>query len=160
MLAATLLLTHTDEGLTLCPSFYTQGGLSADISEQAYWTLISILSRILPPGYYTPDLLSSRADQLVLAELVGLYVPKVNAHLEDLGVDLSSITFGWFLSLFTDCLPVEVGPGPASCSRFSAHRTTDSTQTLFRVWDVFFVEGHDVSFDTLYLYISLFRIPG
>ena len=69
---------------------------------------MSILSRILPHGYYTPDLLSSRADQLVLAELVAQYVPKVHSHLEDLGVDLSSITFGWFLSLFTDCLPVEV----------------------------------------------------
>jgi hypothetical protein len=80
------------------------------LSEQAYWTLVSILSRILPQGYYTPDLLSSRADQLVLAELVAQYVPKVHTHLEDLGVDLSSITFGWFLSLFTDCLPVEVSP--------------------------------------------------
>jgi hypothetical protein len=80
------------------------------LSEQAYWTLVSILSRILPQGYYTPDLLSSRADQLVLAELVAQYVPKVHTYLEDLGVDLSSITFGWFLSLFTDCLPVEVSP--------------------------------------------------
>lgn len=104
MLAATLLLTHTDEG----ESFILFSTVTDINPEQAYWTLVSILSRILPSGYYTPDLLSSRADQLVLAELVALYIPKVNTHLDALGVDLSSITFGWFLSLFTDCLPVEV----------------------------------------------------
>jgi len=52
-------------------------------------------------------------------------VPRVAQHLSALSVDLTSVTFGWFLSLFTDCLPVE---------------------TLFRVWDVFFVEGHAVLF--------------
>jgi hypothetical protein len=88
------------------------GSSSSSSIEQAYWTLVSILSRILPQGYYTPDLLSSRADQLVLAELVAQYVPKVHSHLEALGVDLSTITFGWFLSLFTDCLPVEVSSSP------------------------------------------------
>ncbi|KAK8854964.1 hypothetical protein IAR55_003704 [Kwoniella newhampshirensis] len=106
MLAATLLLTHTDE-------------------EQAYWVLTCLVDRLLPPNYFVPSLLASRADQLVLSELVAQLVPKVYHHLEKLGVDLASVTFGWFLSLFTDCLPVE---------------------TLFRVWDVFFVEGHDTLF--------------
>lgn len=100
--------------------------IMTDNAEQAYWTLVSILSRILPAGYYTPDLLSSRADQLVLAELVGLYVPKVHSHLESLGVDLSSITFGWFLSLFTDCLPVEV-------SRFSPQQFHSITPRSYSV---------------------------
>ncbi|TXT10778.1 hypothetical protein VHUM_02283 [Vanrija humicola] len=106
MLAATLLLTHTDE-------------------EQAFWVLHSIIERLLPQDYYTPTLLGSRADQRALAGLVAQHVPRVAAHLDKLQVDLASVTFGWFLSLFTDCLPVE---------------------TLFRVWDVFFVEGHDVLF--------------
>ncbi|WVR07341.1 hypothetical protein IAU60_004382 [Kwoniella sp. DSM 27419] len=106
MLAATLLLTHTDE-------------------EQAYWVLTSLIDRLLPPSFYSPTLLASRADQQVLSHLVVQLVPKVHAHLDELGVDLASVTFGWWLSLFTDCLPVE---------------------TLFRVWDVFFVEGHDTLF--------------
>ncbi|WVQ99801.1 hypothetical protein IAU59_006943 [Kwoniella sp. CBS 9459] len=106
MLAATLLLTHTDE-------------------EQAYWVLTSLIDRLLPAHFYSPSLLASRADQAVLSDLVTQLVPKVHLHLENLGVDLASITFGWWLSLFTDCLPVE---------------------TLFRVWDVFFVEGHDTLF--------------
>lgn len=106
MLAATLLLTYTDE-------------------EQAFWVLHCMVERLLPPDYYAPSLLGSRADQAVLADLVATHVPRVTAHLAKLGVDLTVITFGWFLSLFTDCLPVE---------------------TLFRVWDVLFVEGHDVVF--------------
>ena len=81
----------------------------AESSEQAYWTLLAIIERLLPHSFFSPDLLASRADQLVLADLVEQLVPKVYAHLQELGVDLASVTFGWFLSLFTDCLPVEVG---------------------------------------------------
>ena len=89
MLAATLLLTHADE-------------------EQAFWVLVAILDRLLPTSFFSPDLLASRADQLVLEELLVQHIPKVAHHLLELGVDLASITFGWLLSLFTDCLPVEV----------------------------------------------------
>lgn len=94
-------------------------------SEQAFWVLHCIIERLLPADYYAPSLLGSRADQLVLADLVTQHLPRVANHLANLGVDLTALTFGWFLSLFTDCLPVE---------------------TLFRVWDVLFVEGHDVLF--------------
>ncbi|RXK40181.1 hypothetical protein M231_02455 [Tremella mesenterica] len=106
MLAATLLLTHSDE-------------------EQAYWVLLSIIERLLPTDFFAPSLLASRADQAVLSDLVALHLPKVDEKLSEVGLNLASLTFGWFLSLFTDCLPVE---------------------TLFRVWDVFFVEGHAALF--------------
>ena len=89
MLAATLLLTYTEE-------------------EDAYWTLLAIIERMLPATFFSPTLLASRADQMVLDDLVKQMVPKVYNKLGELGVDLASITFGWFLSLFTDCLPVEV----------------------------------------------------
>lgn len=77
-----------------------------------------MIDRLLPRDYYAPSLMGSRADQLVLQDLVQLHIPKLYAHLQALGIDLTSITFGWFLSLFTDILPVE---------------------TLFRVWDIFFL---------------------
>ncbi len=70
-------------------------------------------------------LLVSQADQRVLIELVGEHLPLLHAHINELGVDLPAITFAWFLSLYTDCLPVE---------------------TLFRVWDVMFVEGMVILF--------------
>ncbi|ODO03174.1 hypothetical protein I350_06019 [Cryptococcus amylolentus CBS 6273] len=106
MLAATLLLTLTDE-------------------EQAFWALVCMIDKALPSNYFSSSLIGSRADQLVLSQIVAQILPKIHNHFQQLGVDLASITFGWFLSLFTDCLPVE---------------------TLFRVWDIFFVEGHDSIF--------------
>ncbi|EPQ31674.1 uncharacterized protein PFL1_01007 [Pseudozyma flocculosa PF-1] len=105
-LAATLLLTHATE-------------------EEAFWVLVCIIEKILPSEYYTSHLLVSQADQRVLIELVDELMPALSAHVADLGVDLPAVTFAWFLSLYTDCLPVE---------------------TLFRVWDVMFVEGMVILF--------------
>ncbi|KNZ80158.1 TBC domain-containing protein C4G8.04 [Termitomyces sp. J132] len=106
LITSTLLLVHADE-------------------EEAFWTLAAIVERILPEDFFTPSLLPSRACPLVLLDYVQEHMPKLHAHLTKLGVDLAAICFSWFLSLFTDCLPVE---------------------TLFRVWDVFLVDGLDVLF--------------
>ncbi|PPQ84156.1 hypothetical protein CVT25_002022 [Psilocybe cyanescens] len=106
LITSTLLLVHADE-------------------EEAFWMLAAIVERILPEDFFSPSLLPSRACPLVLLDYVQEYIPKLHAHLTDLGVDLGAICFSWFLSLFTDCLPVE---------------------TLFRVWDVFLVDGLDVLF--------------
>ncbi|KAJ7149845.1 rab-GTPase-TBC domain-containing protein [Mycena crocata] len=106
LVTSTLLLVHADE-------------------EEAFWALAAIVERILPEDFFSPSLLPSRACPLVLLDYVKEYTPKLHAHLADLGVDLPAICFSWFLSLFTDCLPVE---------------------TLFRVWDVFLVDGVDVLF--------------
>lgn len=111
VITATLLLIHSTE-------------------EEAFWGLVAIIERILPEGYFTPDLIASRADQRVLKRLVRELCPRVHLHLQRLGVDLEAITFNWFLSVFTDCLPAEVPT-----------LLTLLTQALFRVWDVFFVEG-------------------
>lgn len=72
--------------------------------ENVFW----LLQNILPSDYYTSHLLVSRADQQVLKDLVDRTLPKLSVHLEEQGVELSAITFGWFLSLFTDCLPIQV----------------------------------------------------
>ncbi|KAG6829677.1 hypothetical protein H0H87_010517 [Tephrocybe sp. NHM501043] len=106
LITSTLLLVHADE-------------------EDAFWTLAAIVEKILPEDFFSPSLLPSRACPLVLLDYVQEYMPKLHAHLTELGVDLAAICFSWFLSLFTDCLPVE---------------------TLFRVWDVFLVDGLDVLF--------------
>ncbi|KAJ7471030.1 rab-GTPase-TBC domain-containing protein [Mycena latifolia] len=106
LVTSTLLLVHADE-------------------EEAFWGLAAIVEKILPEDFFSPSLLPSRACPLVLLDYVKEYTPKLHAHLDDLGVDLPAICFSWFLSLFTDCLPVE---------------------TLFRVWDVFLVDGLDVLF--------------
>lgn len=89
LVASTLLLVHADE-------------------EEAFWVLAAIIERILPEDFFSPSLLPSRACPLVLLDYVREYTPKLFHHLNDLGIDLPAICFSWFLSLFTDCLPVEV----------------------------------------------------
>ncbi|KAF9007375.1 rab-GTPase-TBC domain-containing protein [Cyathus striatus] len=104
---STLLLVHADE-------------------EDAFWMLSALVERILPEDFFSPSLLPSRACPLVLLDYVQEQLPKLHMHLTQLGIDLGAICFSWFLSLFTDCLPVEVN--------------------LFRVWDVFLLDGLDVLF--------------
>ncbi|KAI0342697.1 TBC-domain-containing protein [Trametopsis cervina] len=106
LVTSTLLLVHADE-------------------EEAFWMLSAIIERILPEDFFSPSLISSRACPLVLLDYVRDMLPKLHAHLTNLGVDLGAICFSWFLSLFADCLPIE---------------------TLFRVWDIFIVDGLDVLF--------------
>ena len=89
LVASTLLLVHADE-------------------DHAFWVLASIIETLLPPEFFSPSLLVSRACPLVLLDYVQILQPKLYAHLQELGVDLAAISFSWFLSLYTDCLPVEV----------------------------------------------------
>jgi hypothetical protein len=84
-------------------------------AEDAFWVLTSIIENILPQGYYDHNLLASRADQQVLRHYVAGILPRLSAHLDNLGIELEALTFQWFLSIFTDCL---------------------SAEALFRVWDV------------------------
>jgi small G protein signaling modulator 3 len=112
--------------------------------EEAFWVLTAMIERILPEHFFSPSLLPSRACPLVLLDYVKDMLPKLYTHLIDLGVDLTAICFSWFLSLFTDCLPVEVSPRlPCVKSDVTDHMIL---QTLFRVWDVFLVDGVDVLF--------------
>lgn len=89
LVTSTLLLIHADE-------------------EEAFWMLSAIIERLLPEDFFSPSLLSSRACPLVLLDYVREQLPKLHAHLNDLEVDIGAVCFSWFLSLFTDCLPIEV----------------------------------------------------
>ena len=84
-------------------------------AEDAFWIITALIENILPRGYYDHSLLASRADQQVLRQYVASILPKLSAHLDNLGIELEALTFQWFLSVFTDCL---------------------SAEALFRVWDV------------------------
>lgn len=129
LVTSTLLLVHADE-------------------EEAFWVLSAMIERILPDDFFSPSLLPSRACPLVLLDYVQEVLPRLHAHLVELGVDLAAICFSWFLSLFTDCLPIEVRHLPFLFSfSFVLIPTLDArAQTLFRVWDVFLVDGLDVLF--------------
>lgn len=103
--------------------------------EDAFWLLVSLVENILPTGYFSPPLLTSRADQRVFNQLFKDLLPQLSAHLTLIHVEVEAITFNWFLSCFTDTLPPDV---------------------LFRVWDVFLcVEGEVYLFR---LALALFKI--
>ncbi|XP_029775788.1 TBC1 domain family member 2A isoform X3 [Suricata suricatta] len=93
--------------------------------ECAFWCLVAIVETIMPAGYYSKTLTSSQADQRVLRDLLSEKLPRLMAHLAQHRVDLSFVTFNWFLVVFADSLISNI---------------------LLRVWDAFLYEGTKVVF--------------
>ncbi|XP_058550780.1 TBC1 domain family member 2A isoform X1 [Neofelis nebulosa] len=93
--------------------------------ECAFWCLVAIVETIMPADYYSKTLTSSQVDQRVLQDLLSEKLPRLMAHLAQHRVDLSFITFNWFLVVFADSLISNI---------------------LLRVWDAFLYEGIKVVF--------------
>uniref|UniRef100_A0A8B9H429 TBC1 domain family, member 2 n=1 Tax=Astyanax mexicanus TaxID=7994 RepID=A0A8B9H429_ASTMX len=93
--------------------------------EDAFWCLVTIVQSLMPQDYYTKTLLGSQADQRVFKDFMAEKLPRLVAHLEEHNVDVSLITFNWFLVVFVESLPSEI---------------------LLKVWDAFFYEGTKVIF--------------
>ncbi|XP_012878725.1 PREDICTED: TBC1 domain family member 2A [Dipodomys ordii] len=93
--------------------------------ESAFWCLVAIVETILPADYYSKTLTASQVDQRVLQDLLSEKMPRLVAHLGQYRVDLSLITFNWFLVVFADSLISDI---------------------LLRVWDAFLYEGTKVVF--------------
>lgn len=97
-----------------------------------------VIEKIMPAGYYTPGLLGAQADlvctcmymypsfvslyilhvvtQGVVKKLVGDKLPRLNAHLQEYFIDVTLVTFNWFLTLFIDALPTEVSANVCNLS--------------------------------------------
>ncbi|XP_052573128.1 TBC1 domain family member 2A isoform X1 [Peromyscus californicus insignis] len=93
--------------------------------ESAFWCLVAIVETILPAEYYSKTLTASQVDQRVLQDLLSEKLPRLTAHLGQHHIDLSLITFNWFLVVFADSLISDI---------------------LLRVWDAFLYEGTKVVF--------------
>ncbi|KAM6980360.1 TBC1 domain family member 2A-like [Aplochiton taeniatus] len=93
--------------------------------EDAFWCLVAVVEVIMPQDYYTKTLIASQADQWVLKDLMAEKLPRLMSHFEEHGVDISLITFNWFLVVFVESLPSDL---------------------LLRVWDTFLYEGTKVMF--------------
>jgi small G protein signaling modulator 3 len=106
-------------------------------TEDAFWILVAMIETILPQGYFDHSLLASRADQQVLRGYVAEVLPKLSAHFDDLSIDLETMTFQWFLSVFTDCL---------------------SAEALFRVWDVVLCSAGDGSTFLFQVALALLKL--
>ncbi|XP_068460319.1 TBC1 domain family member 2A [Clinocottus analis] len=93
--------------------------------EDAFWCLVAVVEAIMPQDYYTKNLVASQADQRVLKDLLVEKLPRLAAHFEEHGIDVSLITFNWFLVLFVESLPSDI---------------------LLPLWDAFLYEGTKVIF--------------
>nr|XP_053655434.1 TBC1 domain family member 2B-like isoform X1 [Cherax quadricarinatus] len=93
--------------------------------EDAFWCLVYIVEYLMPPDYYSKNLLGSQVDQRVLKDLVAEKLPRLNAHLEHHGLDISLFTFNWFLCVYIDIIP---------------------PITYLTIWDSFLYEGSKVLF--------------
>ena len=87
--------------------------------EDAFWCLVAVVEKLLPKSYYNHTMMAAQADQRVLTgsrliisfrlsltccvELVAERLPKLHQHLETHTVDLTLITFNWYLSIIFAC---------------------------------------------------------
>ncbi|TKS65012.1 TBC1 domain family member 2A [Collichthys lucidus] len=101
--------------------------------EDAFWCLVTVVETIMPQDYYTKNLVASQADQRVLKDFLSEKLPRLAVHFEDHSIDVSLITFNWFLVVFVESLPSDI---------------------LLPLWDAFLYEGTKV----IYRYaLALFK---
>ena len=93
--------------------------------DDAFFSLCTIVEDLLPPDYYTDDLLGARIDQLVFAELMRYDLPKLTEWLATMQCPMSLFSLQWFMCLFAKDLPLSL---------------------TLRVWDVMFVYGDHALF--------------
>ncbi|XP_036373295.1 TBC1 domain family member 2A-like isoform X1 [Megalops cyprinoides] len=93
--------------------------------EDAFWCLVAVVDTIMPQDYYSKTLTASQADQRVLKDFMAEKLPRLTAHFEELQVDVSLITFNWFMVVFVESL---------------------ASNILLQVWDAFLYEGTKVLF--------------
>ncbi|XP_074809790.1 TBC1 domain family member 2A isoform X2 [Natator depressus] len=93
--------------------------------ESAFWCLVHIVENLMPADYYSDTLIASQVDQRVFKDFLSEKLPRLTAHFEHHRIDVSLITFNWFLVAFVDSLVSDI---------------------LFRVWDAFLYEGTKVIF--------------
>ncbi|KAG2490952.1 hypothetical protein HYH03_010629 [Edaphochlamys debaryana] len=115
---------------------FVAGTLLLFLSEEdAFWCLCALLEDILR-GYYDVDMMGMQVDQRVFKRLVAEIHPRLAAHLEALGADVSCVFVQWFLCVFVNFLPIEA---------------------CLRVWDsLFFHRSPAVLFKTALALLDVF----
>uniref|UniRef100_A0A8C8VFM7 TBC1 domain family member 2 n=1 Tax=Pelusios castaneus TaxID=367368 RepID=A0A8C8VFM7_9SAUR len=93
--------------------------------ESAFWCLVHIVENLMPADYYSNTLIASQVDQRVFKDFLSEKLPRLMAHFEQHRIDVSLITFNWFLVAFVDSLISDI---------------------LLPIWDAFLYEGTKVIF--------------
>lgn len=102
--------------------------------EQAFWLFVTIVEDILPQNFYNPQLKGTLIDSYVMKELIKEKLPKLNAHWEKIGYDVSLFANTWMMKLFCVDFPVE---------------------STLEAWDLLFTNGNIALFQVL---LSVFKV--
>ncbi|XP_075595963.1 TBC1 domain family member 2A isoform X3 [Balearica regulorum gibbericeps] len=117
---------EAEEGFNLNPVRLAAVALLVlEDEESAFWCLVHIVENLMPADYYSDTLITSQVDQRVFKDFLSEKLPRLMAHFEQYRIDVSLITFNWFLVAFVDSLVSDI---------------------LLRVWDAFLYEGTKVIF--------------
>lgn len=71
-------------------------------------TLVAVTEKYFSPSYFDAHLTGAQADQSVLKDIMKDQLPPLLQHLEELEIDISTVTLNWFLALYFDAVPFEV----------------------------------------------------
>ncbi|KAG2189424.1 hypothetical protein INT44_004566 [Umbelopsis vinacea] len=110
--------------------------LCTENEEHTFWLMVATTSNILPPSTYDATMEDATVDQLTLLWLIFDRYPAIWSRIsndvpfweleqKERPPPSALVTTHWFLTLFSNVLPIE---------------------SVFRVWDAFFYEGHTVLF--------------
>eukprot|EP01126_Amoeba_proteus_P063944 TRINITY_DN8888_c0_g1_i2.p1 TRINITY_DN8888_c0_g1~~TRINITY_DN8888_c0_g1_i2.p1 ORF type:complete len:952 (+),score=232.86 TRINITY_DN8888_c0_g1_i2:49-2904(+) len=74
--------------------------------EEAFWLLSAICEDIVP-DYYSEglQLIGSIVDLQIFVKLVRIYLPKLETHLEKIGLPVETISLPWFMCFFIGYIP-------------------------------------------------------
>ncbi|XP_022099135.1 uncharacterized protein LOC110983843 [Acanthaster planci] len=93
--------------------------------EMAFWCMVAVVESYFPANYFDSSLIGAQADQNILKDILELRLPRLHAHLDDVGIEMCSFTLNWFLAIFFDVVPFTM---------------------LLRIWDCFLFDGLRVLF--------------
>ncbi|KAH9279210.1 TBC1 domain family member 2B [Echinococcus granulosus] len=76
--------------------------------ETTFWLLVLIVERYFPQKYFNEGLIAAQADQIVLRDLIAKYCPRIAKAMQELEVDISTITLNWFIAVYVSTVPIEM----------------------------------------------------
>ena len=87
--------------------------------EEAFWLLLALCEQTVP-DFYSKFMTGIRVEQNLFADFFKATLPRLSAHLQQVGLPTSIVTTSWFMCLFVESLPAP---------------------TLLRVWDLLLLHG-------------------
>ena len=76
--------------------------------HSSYRCLVAVVEYYFPHNYFDASLIGAQADQYVLKEILQCRLPRLHAHLDDVGVEMCSFTLNWFLAIYFEVVPFNV----------------------------------------------------